>query len=507
MDYYPIVVLNIVIIIDICLLTASIFIFRYIFEDRLNKIVAQAVGALSCLLDETYDIGGIMPDKYIMPFYDKLKEVHGELAKKENTRREVLTIANSIAVNMELTDLLDDLLPKIIKATDSACAAFYMANHLTNKLEIKASVGFSKSIYGDFDMTMGEGLIGQTGKDIKIIKDIPDDSVFFIKTYLGKIKPKSIMIIPIIDRDVLVGVLSLASLFNFKDDQNEIIELMRYYVGVSIGNAKTYEQTKRLTNELRFQNTLIQNLNEDLERKVDSRTVFLNNIIDSILDYAIYAFDNKRCITAWNKAAEQILGFLKDEVIGKNVEDILPDNYQAGGGLQNKIELATRNGRYEESGRRVKKDGAYYFYEYSMFPMYNAENDVVGFTNVIKDITYLKNIDKTQSYEKEFTRKIVQTSADAAVIANMRGFLHLSNEKAEELLGQALSAGDDFCAFFAEPDFLRRNLTDSAERYGRGDWLAVHKKTGKTLGLNVFTMAEAGDPETKLFIYITEREG
>jgi len=495
------ILVNIVVIIDICVLTVAWFVFRYVYERKINQIVKSTVNALSNLTDESADINSlVIQDEDAMPFYEKLKEVSDTLDVREHNRKEVLSIANSIAVNIELSALLDDLLPKILKATNSSCAVFYMANHATNKLEIKASIGFSKNIYSDFDMTIGEGLIGSATKDVKIMNDIPEDSIFIIKTYLGKIKPKSIMILPIINREQLVGILSLASVYNYREDQNEIIELIRYYVGVSIGNAITHEQTMRLTNELRFQNALIQNLNEDLERKVDNRTVFLNNIIDSITDYAIYAFDNKNNITAWNKAAEQILGYSKDEVLGKNVEVIMPKDGKDND-LQKKIDRAVLQGRSEESGWRLKKDGSSYFSESLLFPMYNSEKKLVGFTNVIKDITYLKNVEKALGYEKEFTKKIIEASHEAVVVTTQRGVVEMANKKSEILLDESPLIGVDICGLFSEPDYLRRHLVDVALRYGKGEWTAILRKDRKSVSFNVYVMMEQA-AESKLFLYL-----
>lgn len=497
--------INVMIIIDIFILVLVGIFFQYMYKNRLHKIIGYAVSALPSLLDESADTNSlVIQDKDLLVYYEKLKEVANILNVRENNRKEVLNIANSIAVNMELSTLLEDLLPKIVKATNSSCAAFYMANHATNKLEIKASIGFSKNIYGEFDMTIGEGLIGSATNEIKIINDIPDDSIFIIKTYLGKIKPKSIMLIPITDRDRLIGILSLASIYVYKEEQNEIIELIRYYVGISIGNAVTYEQTKRLTNELRFQNTLIQNLNEDLEKKVDNRTVFLNSIIDSILDYAIYALDNNYNITAWNKGAEQILGYTKDEVMGKNVELVMVKSDVLNNKLQAKIDSAIREGRFEESGWRQKKDGTSYFCESLLFPMYDSEKNIVGFTNVIKDITYLKNVEKALGYEKDFTQKIFEASHESVIVTSQRGIIEMANRKSEELLGETPLIGVDLCNFFLEPDYLRRNLVDVAQRYGKGEWKAVLKKDRKSLMFNVYVLMESGSGEPKLFLYLME---
>ena len=100
------------------------------------------------------------------------------------------------------------------------------------------------------------------------------------------------------------------------------MDIIKYYVGVAINNGITYERTMRLTNELKFQNKLIQNLNEELEKKAEERTFFLNNIVDSIKDYAIYAMDKNGIVLAWNKGAEIIMGYKKDEICGKSIKNI-----------------------------------------------------------------------------------------------------------------------------------------------------------------------------------------
>ncbi|GHU77459.1 hypothetical protein FACS1894188_11760 [Clostridia bacterium] len=505
MDIQMMLVIDLLIIIDVFILVILGMFFQHITRLRINKIIGYSIIAVRVLLDENEDLNNlVISDDDMVDFYTELKAVAEMLRERENNRKELLNIANSIAVNIDLSALLEDLLPKVIKATNSTCAAFYLANAATNKLEIKSSIGFSKNIYGDFDMNIGEGIMGSVTNDVKIIKDIPEDSVYIIRTYLGKIKPKSMMIIPIIDADRLVGVLTLASIYNYEENQSEIIELIRYYIGISIGNAVAYEQTKRLTNELKFQNTLIQNLNEELEKKIDNRTVFLNNIIDSIKDYALYALDTDNIITAWNKGAEQILGYEKEEIIGQSVEHILSESDIKKNIIKTRIETATRDGRYEESGWKVKKDGTSYFAEMSLFPMYDNSNNIVGFTNVIKDVTYLKNVEKALGYEKEFTQKIFETSQQAVIMSNQSGIITMANEKAEKLLGESGLQNRDLCDFFVEAENLRRSLVDVAKRYGRGGWCTILKSSKAAIEFNAYMLMESGKGDPKLFLYLTE---
>ena len=108
----------------------------------------------------------------------------------------------------------------------------------------------------------------QINQDIKIINDIPNDSVYIIKGFTGKVKPKSLMIVSVINKNELIGILILASIYNYTDAQIEIINSIRSYLSIAIENGKNIEKKDRLINELSFQNKLIQDLNDELEAKI-----------------------------------------------------------------------------------------------------------------------------------------------------------------------------------------------------------------------------------------------
>jgi two-component system chemotaxis sensor kinase CheA len=201
---------------------------------------------------------------------ESIKRLYDMLEKNEADRAEFLGMMNTVASNMEIDALFESLLPNLIRHLKSNCGAFYLANNTAGKLELRSSVGFSNNIYREFDLTIGEGLVGMaaTSKDVTLYNDLPGDSTFVTKTFLGQMSPRGIMMVPIINNDLLVGVLCLSSLYRYTQEQLDSVNLIKYYIGLAIGNCITYERSKRLTNELQFQNSLIQSLNDELETKV-----------------------------------------------------------------------------------------------------------------------------------------------------------------------------------------------------------------------------------------------
>ena len=313
-------------------------------------------------------------------------------SKKERNRQLILNIVNSIAANMEVEKILEDLMPVLLEVTGSNCGAFYLANHATSKLEIKHSVGFSKNIYAEFDLSLGEGIIGQAAinQEIRIMRDIPDDTTYLMRTFLGTAKPKSIMVVPIVNQDKLIGVFAFASIYEYSAWQQEMLNLIKYYVGAAVNNGMTYEKTKRLSNELKFQNRLIQNLNDDLERKVQERTLFHNEILNSIADHAIYAIDKGGSILVWNKGAELLFGYEAKEMLGKSVDELYLPQEVRDGVVQALLIKAQQHGKFEEEGWRHRPDGSRYYAETMLFARYSQQGEFLGYTNVTKDTTAFK---------------------------------------------------------------------------------------------------------------------
>ncbi|MDR2648362.1 MAG: GAF domain-containing protein, partial [Clostridiales bacterium] len=159
----------------------------------------------------------------LQSYYIQLEKLKATLRKKDDTRQEILNVVNSVAVNMDFEKVLEDLLPKLISVTDSSCCAFYSLNTQTHKLEIKQSVGFSKNIYSEFDINLGEGFIGEAAlkNQTTVCIDIPDDSVYLIRTFLGKLKPRNMLIVPIFYHEEMTGVMVYASIHVYSHEDLE----------------------------------------------------------------------------------------------------------------------------------------------------------------------------------------------------------------------------------------------------------------------------------------------
>src|SRR5437868_998782 len=81
-------------------------------------------------------------------------------------------------------------------------------------------------------------------------------------------------------------------------------------------------------------------------------------LVESVKDYAIFILDTEGHVATWNVGAERIKGYKADEIIGKHFSIFYPPEDVAAGKTQRELEVATREGRFEEEGWRVRKDGS-----------------------------------------------------------------------------------------------------------------------------------------------------
>jgi two-component system chemotaxis sensor kinase CheA len=251
---------------------------------RAEHYIRRATIEITKLTDEKTDKKTDAYPEALKPFMTELEQVKIHIGKKGFMRQEFLAIANIVASYMEIEKLLHDLLPKLNNITHSTCSAFYGVNHSTNKLELRYSTGFSGNIYKEFDLTLSEGLIGvaAASKNITLYRDIPEDTVYVTRTVLGKIMPRSLMVVPIIAQEQTAGVLVCASIYDYTQDDQDMLELIRNYIGVAVINGANYEKTKRLANELVFQNKLIQEQYEDMKRKLNEKSQQLEEMSKKI---------------------------------------------------------------------------------------------------------------------------------------------------------------------------------------------------------------------------------
>jgi PAS domain S-box-containing protein len=138
----------------------------------------------------------------------------------------------------------------------------------------------------------------------------------------------------------------------------------------------------KVTRDLTIQREAAERLRHSEER--------LRLMVESVRDYAIFMLDAAGRVATWNSGAERLNGYRAAEVIGRPVSILYEPSDVARGLAAHEIEVATRDGRFEDEGWRVRKDGSRYWASVILTAVQDGGGRLVGFTKVTRDLTESK---------------------------------------------------------------------------------------------------------------------
>ena len=129
-------------------------------------------------------------------------------------------------------------------------------------------------------------------------------------------------------------------------------------------------------------------------------------LVNGVTDYALYMLDPNGIITNWNAGGQRIKGYRPEEIIGQHFSRFYTNADQVAGRPARALRLALENGRYEEEGWRVRKDGTFFWASVIIDPIRDEENRHIGFAKITRDITERR---KAQQEMETLQRKLAQS--------------------------------------------------------------------------------------------------
>jgi PAS domain S-box-containing protein len=221
---------------------------------------------------------------------------------------------------------------------------------------------------------------------------------------------------------------------------NVVIDPIRDETGTLIGYAKV---TRDITDKKAADEAL----------KVSEQRFRL--LVQGVTDYAIYMLDPQGFVASWNAGAQQFKGYTEDEIIGQHFSAFYTDEGRAAGVPRRALETAAREGRYEEEGWRVRKDGTRFIAHVVIDPIRNGEGDLIGFAKVTRDITERKLAQEELRRSEERFRLLVQGVTDYAIyMLDRDGYITNWNSGAERIKGYTAEEviGQHFSRFYTPED-------------------------------------------------------
>lgn len=185
-------------------------------------------------------------------------------------------------------------------------------------------------------------------------------------------------------------------------------------------------------------------------------------LIDGIRDHAIIRTDIEGRILDWNSGAEKLLGWKKEEILGKNAAIIfIPEDLAAYDDEKEK-EIATLKGKAEDKRWHIRKDGTRFYANGIMNSLIDNEGKTFGFIKVLRDDTELLRIEQEKKLAEklaETTRKqlydfFTQSPTAMVILEGPNHLFRLANRPYQKLVGRKV-IGKTVLEAFTEEEVKR----------------------------------------------------
>ena len=215
-------------------------------------------------------------------------------------------------------------------------------------------------------------------------------------------------------------------------------------------------------------------------------------LLESVQDYAIFMLDLDGLIVTWNAGAQHINRYSAEEIVGQDFSKLYTDEDKAVGKPEHQLKEARTKGRVEDEGWRLRKDGSRFWALAVITAIRDSKGKVIGFAEVIHDLTERKNAEEKLRLAQEQFRILVEGVDEYAIcLLDPEGNVATWNSGAKRIKqysgGEII--GKNFACFYTSLDVAagkpQQNL-EEARRLGhyRDQGLRV-RKDGSTFSAEV----------------------
>ena len=178
-------------------------------------------------------------------------------------------------------------------------------------------------------------------------------------------------------------------------------------------------------------------------------------LVEAITDYAIYMLDPDGTVTSWNPGAKRFKGYDESEIIGENFSRFYTEEDRKSGLPQRALETAKREGKFEQEGWRVRKDGTKFWAYVVIDPIRDGAGKLVGYAKITRDLTERRKAEANLRENQQQFRLLVQGVTDYAIyLLSPEGYVSSWNPGAQRIKGYAPEEiiGQHFSRFYTEED-------------------------------------------------------
>jgi PAS domain S-box-containing protein len=178
-------------------------------------------------------------------------------------------------------------------------------------------------------------------------------------------------------------------------------------------------------------------------------------LVGSVTDYAIFVLDPEGYVRSWNAGAERLKGYRANEIIGRHFSAFYTDGDIARDWPAKELRRAREDGRFEDEGWRVRKDGKRFWANVVITALRDEDGQLVGFGKVTRDLTERRQYEERLRQSEERARLLIEGVQDYAIyMLDPSGHVTSWNGGAERITGYGAEEiiGRHFSIFYPPED-------------------------------------------------------
>ena len=178
-------------------------------------------------------------------------------------------------------------------------------------------------------------------------------------------------------------------------------------------------------------------------------------LVDAVEDYAIFLLSPEGEMRSWNRGAARIFGYAEDDIIGEHFSKFYgPEDLEAEK-PRRELEIAEREGRVEDEGWRLRRDGTRFWANTVITVLRNLDGSIRGFAKVTRDMTARRKAEENLRQSTEVFQLLVSSVREYAIfMLDAGGHIATWNAGAQRIKGYAPEEiiGRHFSTFYTEED-------------------------------------------------------
>src|SRR5690349_2824264 len=136
-------------------------------------------------------------------------------------------------------------------------------------------------------------------------------------------------------------------------------------------------------------------------------------LVEAVSDYAIFLLDPAGHVMSWNAGAEAIKGYKAIEILGQHFSRFYPQEAIESGWPDEELRRATAEGRFEDEGWRLRKDGSRFWANVVITALRDESGGLRGFLKITRDLTERKAAEEgLRRANDELERRVAERTAE-----------------------------------------------------------------------------------------------